>query len=157
MVKSDWLKLVLCLLLTLGIGLVGGLFTAPQIQTWYVSLNKPTFNPPNWIFAPVWSTLYILMGISLFLIIRKPASVYRTQSLQFFSTQFILNFCWSFIFFNQHQIGLALLDIILMWVFILLTIIWFSRQNAIAGWLLVPYLFWVSFATILNAAILRLN
>ncbi|MFX9703651.1 TspO/MBR family protein, partial [Acinetobacter baumannii] len=88
---------------------------------------------------------------------RKPASVYRTQSLQFFSTQFILNFCWSFIFFNQHQIGLALLDIILMWVFILLTIIWFSRQNAIAGWLLVPYLFWVSFATILNAAILRLN
>ncbi|MCA6441650.1 MAG: TspO/MBR family protein [Sediminibacterium sp.] len=157
MVKSDWLKLVLCLLFTLGIGLVGGLFTAPQIQTWYVSLNKPTFNPPNWIFAPVWSTLYILMGISLFLIIRKPASVYRTQSLQFFSTQFILNFCWSFIFFNQHQIGLALLDIILMWVFILLTIIWFSRQNAIAGWLLVPYLFWVSFATILNAAILRLN
>lgn len=157
MVKSDWLKLVLCLLFTLGIGLVGGLFTAPQIQTWYVSLNKPTFNPPNWIFAPVWSTLYILMGISLFLIIRKPASVYRTQSLQFFSTQFILNFCWSFIFFNQHQIGLALLDIILMWVFILLTIIWFSRQNAIAGWLLIPYLFWVSFATILNAAILRLN
>ncbi|MGL6069346.1 MAG: TspO/MBR family protein, partial [Sediminibacterium sp.] len=69
MVKSDWLKLVLCLLFTLGIGLVGGLFTAPQIQTWYVSLNKPTFNPPNWIFAPVWSTLYILMGISLFLII----------------------------------------------------------------------------------------
>ncbi|MBR2647871.1 MAG: tryptophan-rich sensory protein [Sediminibacterium sp.] len=157
MVKSDWLKLVVCLLLTLGIGLVGGLFTASQIQTWYVSLNKPSFNPPNWIFAPVWSTLYILMGISLFLIIRKPASVYRTQSLQFFSTQFILNFCWSFIFFNQHQIGLALLDIILMWVFILLTIIWFSRQNAIAGWLLIPYLFWVSFATILNAAILRLN
>lgn len=157
MVKSDWLKLVACLLLTVGLGSLGGLFTAPQIQTWYVSLNKPSFNPPNWIFAPVWSTLYILMGISLFLIIRKPASVYRTQSLQFFSTQFILNFCWSFIFFNQHQIGLALLDIILMWVFILLTIIWFSRQNAIAGWLLIPYLFWMSFATILNAAILRLN
>lgn len=157
MVKSDWLKLVACLLLTVGLGSLGGLFTAPQIQTWYVYLQKPSFNPPNWVFAPVWITLYLLMGISLFLIIRMPKTVYRNQSLQFFACQFTLNICWSFIFFNQHQIGLALLNIMLMWVFSLLTIIWFLRQNAVAGWLLIPYLFWMSFATILNAAILRLN
>ncbi|MEN9598681.1 MAG: hypothetical protein RL596_992 [Bacteroidota bacterium] len=157
MAKSDWFKLISCLLLTVGFGSAGGIFTASQIQSWYITLNKPTFNPPNWVFAPVWTTLYLLMGVSLFLIVRKPASAYRNQSLQFFAIQFFLNIGWSFIFFNQHQIGIALLDIMLMWVFILLTIIWFLRQNAIAGWLLIPYLFWVSFATILNAAILRLN
>lgn len=157
MVKSDWLKLFGCILLTVGLGSLGGLFTAPQIKTWYIHLQKPSFNPPNWVFAPVWTILYLLMGISLFLIIRTPKTAYRNQSLQFFVAQFILNICWSFIFFNQHQIGLALLNIMLMWVFILLTIIWFLRQNAVAGWLLIPYLFWVSFATILNAAILRMN
>jgi tryptophan-rich sensory protein len=151
------MKLFYSLLITLGVGFVSGFATASSIGDWYAQLNKPSFNPPNWIFAPVWTLLYIMMGISLSMIWTKPPSLYKSNALWLFFIQLFLNFCWSFLFFNFHKIGLALVDISLLWIFIVLTIIAFSKLDKIVAWLLVPYICWVSFATILNAAIYRLN
>lgn len=151
------MKLLYALLITVGVGALAGIATATNISSWYVHITKPSFNPPNGLFGPVWTVLYILMGISLYLIWKLPATPQRATALRFFTIQLILNFIWSFIFFYFHQIGLALADIVLLWFFILPTIILFSKLNKPAAWLLVPYISWVSFATILNAAIFRLN
>lgn len=150
-------KFLLAVLGTIGIGSLGGLFTISEIPTWYAGLNKPSFNPPNSVFGPVWTLLYTLMGISLFLIWKLPASAERNRSLNMFGVQFALNFCWSILFFQFHLIGAALVEIILMWGCILLTMLFFWKQSRTAALLLVPYIFWVSFATILTAAIYRLN
>lgn len=150
-------RLILSLVFTVGIGLLGGLFTFPEINSWYAGLQKPAFNPPNWLFGPVWTVLYILMGISLYLIWRKPVSKERNAALTIFLIQFVLNFCWSILFFNQHLVGWALVEITVMWAFIFLTILWFKPLSAAAAWLLVPYILWVSFAMILNTAIWKLN
>ncbi len=151
------MKLVFALAITLGVGAISGFATAANINSWYADLVKPSFNPPNAIFGPVWTILYILMGISLYLIWKKPVSEQKTTALRFFFVQLFLNFCWSFIFFYFHQTGWALTDIILLWIMIILTIFSFSKMDKTAAWLLVPYICWVSFATILNAAIFRLN
>lgn len=157
MANFNWQKLAASVLFTVGIGSLGGIFTISEIPGWYAGLQKPSFNPPNWVFGPVWSTLYLLMGISLYLVWKKPRSVMRNVALLLFMIQFLLNFFWSILFFNQHLIGAALLEIVLMWLFILLTIVWFARLSKKAAWLLVPYLCWVSFATVLTAAIWKLN
>jgi translocator protein len=151
------MKLAFSILITLAVGAIAGFATANSIGTWYATLNKPFFNPPNWLFGPVWTLLYILMGISLYLIWKLPASKNRNGALTFFFVQLLLNFLWSFIFFYFHAIALALFDIVILWVMILLTIILFSRLNRTASWLLVPYISWVSFATILNIYIFNLN
>lgn len=157
MAKSNILKLVIALLITIGLGSLGGLFTYPEIKNWYTTLQKPSFQPPNWLFGPVWTLLYTLMGISAYLVWKLPATAQRNKALAVFTIQFILNFCWSIIFFNQHQIGWALVEIIVMWACIVLTMISFSKLSSAAAWLLLPYILWVSFATILNAAIWKLN
>ena len=136
---------------------IAGLATASNIAGWYATLSKPSFNPPNWIFGPVWTILYILMGVSLSMIWKQPASLYRSNSLWLFFIQLFLNFIWSFFFFYFHKTGLALMDIAVLWIFIILTIFSFSGLNKKAAWLLVPYICWVSFALILNGAICRLN
>jgi translocator protein len=136
---------------------IAGLATASNIAGWYATLSKPSFNPPNWIFGPVWTILYILMGVSLSMIWKQPASLYRSNSLWLFFMQLFLNFVWSFLFFYYHKIGLALADITMLWIFIILTIFSFSRLDNKAACLLVPYICWVSFALILNGAIYRLN
>ena len=151
------MKLVYSLVITLGIGAIAGFATASNIGGWYATLSKPSFNPPNWIFGPVWTLLYILMGIALFLIWKQPPSLYRSNALWLFFIQLFLNFIWSFLFFYFHKIGLALVDIVVLWVFIILTINSFSRLDKNSGWLLAPYLCWVSFASILNGAIYHLN
>ena len=151
------MKLLYSLVITLGVGAIAGFATASNIGGWYATLSKPGFNPPNWIFGPVWTLLYIMMGIALFLIWKQPASLHRLNSLWLFFIQLFLNFVWSFLFFYFHKIGLALVDIVALWLFIILTIFSFSRLNKKAAWLLVPYICWVSFATILNGAIYRLN
>jgi translocator protein len=151
------MKLVYSLLITIGVGAIAGFATASNINAWYAKLSKPSFNPPNWIFGPVWTVLYILMGIALFLVWKQPASDKKSKALGFFFLQLFLNFCWSFIFFYFHRIGLALIDICLLWIFIIVTIFLFSGFSKPASWLLVPYICWVSFATILNAAIFKLN
>lgn len=157
MKKSDWIKLITATVLCVLLGSVGGLVTVAEIPTWYASLNKPSFNPPNWLFGPVWTTLYLLMGISVYLIWKQPVSTERNKALQFFILQFILNFCWSFIFFGLHATGWALIEMAALWIFILLTIIYFAKHSKTAAWLLVPYISWVSFALLLNGAIWRLN
>ncbi len=157
MEKSNLIKLFVSIVFTLGIGSLGAVFTTSEIPTWYATLQKPSFNPPNYLFGPVWTVLYILMGISLYLIWKQPASTIKTTAITLFMIQFTLNFFWSIIFFNQHQIGWALVEIIAMWLFILLTIFWFAKLDKTAAWLLVPYISWVSFATILNYSLWRLN
>lgn len=150
-------KLILSLISIVGLGSLGGIFTIAEIPTWYAGLNKPSFNPPNWIFGPMWTTLYVLMGISFYLIWRLPVSVIRKKAIRVFVIQFALNFCWSIIFFSLHEIGWAFIEIIAMWVFILLTIIQFRKLSTLAAILLIPYLLWVSFASILNGSIWQLN
>jgi benzodiazapine receptor len=117
----------------------------------------PSFNPPGWIFGPVWTTLYILMGISLYLVLIKPDSALRTTAIRVFFLQLTLNFLWSFFFFYFRNIGLALVDILLMWGSIVWMIMLFRRIHPAAGYMNIPYLLWVSFATALNGAYLFLN
>ena len=151
-------KFIISLFVCLATGFLGSIFTTPSIPTWYASLAKPSFNPPNWLFAPVWTTLFIFMGIAAFLIWQKGLKKKGVKkALGFFIIQLIFNILWSFLFFKFHSPFLALLDIAILWLFILLTLIKFFRINKTAGILLIPYLLWVSFASILNYAIYRLN
>ena len=151
-------KLIISVALPLAVGAVGSYFTIPEISGWYQTINKPSWNPPNWIFGPVWTTLYVLMGIALYLVWKTPNSIgNKTIAVSFFIIQLGLNFFWSVIFFSLHQPGWALVEIILLWIFILLTIFSFSSIHKTASWLLVPYVCWVSFAMILNYAIWQLN
>lgn len=155
---SNMAKLILCIVATVGLGSAGGIFTAAEIQHWYLQLNKPSWNPPNWLFAPVWSTLYLLMGIAVYQVWRTPTVTDTKQwALIIFIVQFALNSLWSFIFFKQHQMGWAFVEIVVMWIAIFCTIIAFSNINKTAAWLLVPYISWVSFAAILNYTIWQLN
>jgi len=147
-------SIILCLLA----GFIGSLFTRPAIPGWYATLNKPPFTPPSAVFAPVWTALYFLMGISLFLVWRAEKDAPRRQTaLIFFALQLILNTLWSILFFGLHSPLAGLVDIACLWAAIVLTIVLFSRISKTAAWLLVPYLLWVSFATLLNASILVLN
>jgi len=155
--KSQIFKLILSLILTMGTGAVAGIFTGQSVSGWYATLNQPSFNPPNWVFGPVWSTLYFLMGISLWLVWKQKPSGERNRAILLFSAQLVLNFLWSFLFFYFHLIGAALMDIILLWVSILTMIILFYRIRPIAAYLNIPYLLWVSFATALNTAYFFLN
>lgn len=152
------MKLIASLIVTLAVGFGGSFFTRPEIEGWYAALEKPWFNPPNWLFGPVWTTLYVMMGIALWLVWKSQAAIpVKRTAILLFAVQLLLNFFWSLIFFNLHQIGWALLEIVLLWIFILLSILWFAKIDKKAAWLLVPYISWVSFATILNFYIWKLN
>lgn len=151
-------KLIISLVLTIGTGALAGYITAGESSgEWFRNLDKPSYNPPSWVFSPVWTTLYILMGIAFYLVWKKPHSRDRTMALTIFLVQLLLNFLWSILFFSFHSPGLALLDIVVLWIGILVTIFSFARLSRPAAWLLVPYIAWVSFATILNWDIYRLN
>jgi tryptophan-rich sensory protein len=147
--------LVAFVLVTLAVGFVAGQVTVPNIPGWYEHLAKPAFNPPNWVFAPVWTVLYLAMAVAAWRIWRKQGL--RNTALALWALQLALNFCWSILFFGAHAILLALVDLCLLWLMILATLIVFWRTDRLAGLLLVPYLGWVSFAGLLNAAILTLN
>ncbi len=155
--KSNVLKFAGAVLFTVIIGGLSGFSTAGEIKGWYAGLQKPSFNPPNYLFGPVWTTLYFLMGISLFLIWKQEVSPTRNQALRLFFVQFLFNICWSFIFFGAHLAGWALIEMAILWILIGLTIFSFAKISKTAAWLLVPYISWVSFAFILNAAIWYLN
>ncbi len=155
---NNTLKLIIAVALPLVVGGLSGFFTVTGVESWYQTINKPAWNPPNWIFGPVWTTLYILMGISLFLVWRENAADgAKKYALILFAAQLLLNFFWSFIFFSQQQPGWAFAEIVLLWLLIVLTIFAFARINNLAAWLLVPYISWVSFAAILNFTIWQLN
>lgn len=149
-------QLIACLIIPLLAGALGSLFTVPKIDGWYQTLTKPVFNAPNWAFAPVWNTLFILMGVALFLVIRSKSKDRQTAGYLFLA-QLVINVCWSLMFFGLESPLLGLITIIVLWILIWFNIRWFYRINRVAGWLLVPYLLWVSFATVLNYAILTLN
>lgn len=141
------------LVLTLTAGFLASLVTAPNIPGWYAHLAKPSFNPPDGVFAPVWTTLYVLMAIAAWRVWRKV----ELRPLGLYALQLALNFAWSFLFFGAHAVGAALLEIALLFVLVLFTMRAFWRLDRIAGWLFLPYAAWVFFAGVLNAAIWRLN
>ena len=154
---TDFLKLVVSIILCQIAGLLGALFTTPAIPTWYATLKKPFFNPPNWIFSPVWISLFILMGISLFFVWRRTDHPKFKIAFFFFFVQLIFNVLWSIAFFGLKSPLLGLIDIILLWIAILLTIQNFLKISKFAGVLLIPYLLWVSFAALLNFSLWILN
>jgi tryptophan-rich sensory protein len=157
MSNSNAFKLFISLALPLLLGAIAGMFTAEAIPGWYDLLNRPSFNPPNWIFGPVWITIYVLMGISFFLIWKQSESKKRSQAITIFLIQMGLNFAWSFIFFHFKIIGLALIEILFLWLSIILMLVKFYKINPIAAYLNLPYLLWVTFAVILNAGYYLLN
>lgn len=155
---SNPIKLIISLVICQLAGIIGSLFTMSKIPTWYMTISKPELAPPNWIFGPVWTTLFILMGIALYLVwkqgtIRKDVKI----ALYIFGTQLILNVLWSIIFFGLENPGSAFVEIISLWISILLSIIYFYKINKTAGYLLIPYIAWVSFASYLNFMIWWLN
>lgn len=150
-------KLIISILACLAVGGISGYVTASEIPGWYATLQKPSFNPPNWLFGPVWTLLYIMMGIAFWLVWKSDASDLKQKAMLLFALQLTLNFFWSILFFSFHQTGWAMVEIALLWVFILLCIVSFYPISAIAAYLLVPYLCWVSFASLLNFYIWKLN
>lgn len=141
------------------VGYLSGMSTRDSITTWYPTLIKPIFNPPNWIFAPIWTLLYTMMGIAGGLIWNQLESnkELATKAFKFFIAQLALNVLWSYLFFELHNILLALIEIILLWLMIYETYNQFKKINKTSGLLLIPYLIWVGFATLLNASIWWLN
>ena len=155
---SNILKLIASVLFCQAAGLLGALATTPSIGGWFKGLVKPSFNPPNWIFGPVWTTLYLLMGVALFLVWRRgPKTAGVKAALVLFIIQLVLNVLWSVLFFGFHRPALAFFEIMVLWVFILLTMLKFFGLSRPGGWLLFPYLLWVSFASVLNFFLWRLN
>lgn len=153
----DWLALAIFVLVCFGAAGVGSSFTTPALDGWYVDLRKPAWNPPNWIFAPVWSALYLLMAIAAWLVWRKEGFRATGGAMALFAVQLILNIAWSALFFGLRSPGAALAEIAGLWVAIAATIAAFSRTSSLASWIMAPYLAWVSFAGALNFAIWRLN
>ncbi len=152
------LKLIISIAVCQLAGFVGSLFTTPSIPTWYAALRKPSFNPPNSVFGPVWTTLFLLMGISVYLIWRKGVhDRYVRIALLIFIVQLLLNVLWSFLFFGLHNPSSAFVEIIILWLAILATLIAFIKISKPAGILLLPYLLWVSFAVVLNFSLWKLN
>jgi len=154
---KDILKLLISIVLCQLAGFLGSLFTTPAIPTWYKTLRKPFFTPPSWIFSPVWISLFILMGISLFLVWRRQDHPRFKTALIFFFVQLILNVLWSAAFFGLRSPLLGFVDIVLLWVAILLTIQHCLRISRIAGLLFLPYMIWVSFAVVLTFSLWILN
>jgi len=150
--------LIAAILLCEFVGVLGSFFTFSEIPTWYASLAKPAFSPPGWVFAPVWTTLYALMGVSLYLIWKKGQEKAGIKlPLAIFGIQLSLNFLWSVFFFGLHSPFLGVICIILLWLSIAAMLFSFYKISRTAAYLLIPYLLWVSFASILNAMFWMLN
>lgn len=154
---GDALALSGFVVVCLAVAGAGGAVTAANVSTWYPTLVKPSFNPPNAVFGPVWTALYLLMAVAAWRVWRRRCNVATGRALSLWALQLALNLAWSFIFFGAHRIGYALIDITLLLIAILATAIAFWRIDRIASLLFVPYFAWVTFATVLNAALWRLN
>ncbi|MBI2046163.1 MAG: tryptophan-rich sensory protein [Parcubacteria group bacterium] len=160
---NNFFKLIIAIVVSELAGIIGSVFTTPSIGGWYAGIVKPALNPPAWVFGPVWTTLFALMGIAAFLVWSSYAEASADKkkriklALILFGIQLILNMLWSIIFFGLHSPGGALIDIVFLWLAILATIIAFAKISKPAAWLLVPYILWVSFASYLNFAIWSLN
>jgi len=156
---NKFTKILVMVVTCIGIGYLSGEVTREGVDTWYRAINKPSFNPPDWIFAPVWSTLYVFMGIAAGLVWDRIEMQKETvkKGLTFFAIQLALNALWSYLFFGLHNPLLALIEIVVLWLMIYETFVQFNKVNKIAAYLLIPYLLWVTFAFVLNASIWWLN
>ncbi len=158
MQAKDIVLLLICVAGCLLIGFAGSYFTSQSIPTWYQGLSKPFFSPPNWLFGPVWTILYIMMGLALYLVVKQGLKSANVRSTVFiFMLQLLLNLLWSVLFFGFQSPIAAFIEIVFLWVFILITIIAFRKISKPAGYLLVPYNIWVLFASLLNLSIVFLN
>ncbi len=154
----DILRLITSIVICLTAGALGSFFTTPAISTWYATLIKPSIAPPNWVFFPVWTALFIMMGISLFLVWKKGFQDHQVKAaLSVFAIQLILNILWSAAFFGLRSPLAGLIEIIILWVAILAMILRFMRISKVAGLLLIPYIMWVTFAAMINFLIWSLN
>jgi len=154
---NKWIKLIICILICQLAGVIGLLFTISSITSWYVNLNKPFFTPPDWLFGPVWLTIYTLMGISLYLVWNEKSKSKIKIPLTLFFIQLVLNALWSVMFFGFQLIFYGLIEIIIMWIFIALTMFSFYRISRKAALILTPYIAWVTIATLLNYFVWVLN
>ncbi len=156
---SKYLKIIYCVAICLAVGYLSSNVTQSSIKTWYPTIEKPIFNPPNWVFAPVWTMLFIMMGIAAGMVWYKLESNKELvkKGLFFFTIQLLLNALWSYLFFGLNNILLALIEIILLWLIIYETYYIFKQIDKRAGYLLIPYLAWVGFASILTGSIYWLN
>jgi len=155
---SNFLKLLLSIIICQLPGVIGGLFVVDSIMSWYGPLNKPSFSPPNWVFAPVWATLYLLMGISMFLIWKEGLKNKNVKdAFIIFIVQLIFNTAWTIIFFGMHSITGGLIEIILLLILIIICINRFMKISKLAAILLIPYLLWTAYAALLNYYIFKLN
>lgn len=152
-------RILLVVTTCLIIGYFSGMSSRESITTWYPTLVKPIFNPPNWIFAPVWTMLYIMMGVAGGMVWSRLESDKEIvkKAFMFFIIQLALNALWSYLFFNMHNVLLSLIEIVLLWLMIYETHLQFKKIDKVAGMLLIPYLLWVTFATVLNTSIWWLN
>jgi len=158
--KEKALTLIFFIIACEVIGSIGSIFTIPNISTWYAALAKPFFSPPNWLFAPAWGTLFLLMGIALYLVWEskgKKIVQERKIALSWFTIQFALNVLWSFLFFGLRSPFFGFIGIVFLWFSIIITIFSFYKVNKNAAYLLIPYILWVSFAAILNYSVMVLN
>lgn len=157
--KSKTLKFIISILICQSAGFLGSIFTTPKIATWYQDIVKPSFNPPNYLFGPVWTILFVLMGISLYIIwtSKYKNKAYKKEVIIIFAIQLIINIFWSVLFFRLESPMLAFFEIIALWIAILATIIGFYKISKIASLILIPYILWVSFASVLNFFIWKLN
>ncbi|MDD5270830.1 MAG: tryptophan-rich sensory protein [Candidatus Omnitrophica bacterium] len=152
------MKLLVSIAICEAAGIIGSFFTVSSVNTWYKTLAKPDFNPPAWIFAPMWTTLYLMMGVSLFLVWRKGVkSAGVKDALHFFAFQLALTVAWPYGFFGLKCPISGLFIIVILWAAILMTILKFARISRPAAFLLIPYILWVSFATALNGAVFFMN
>jgi peptide-methionine (R)-S-oxide reductase len=156
MFKSKLSKILFSAITCLVLGSLSGILTIDSVTTWYPTINKPTWNPPSWIFGPVWTTLYIMMGVS-FALVWHSKHPERKQAMSLFVIQMMLNLLWTPIFFGLNLLGWSLIEIVVLFITLLVTIMKFSRINKTSAWLLVPYLLWVGFATVLTGSIWYLN
>ena len=155
--RREWLGLAGFVLLCLGVSAIGGAVTSTTVGTWYQTLEKPAFNPPDWVFAPVWTALYLMMAVAAWRVWRAAPSPARRMALAAFGAQLALNLAWSFLFFGFRWIGVALAEIVVLLGAIGLTTSLFLRVDRPAALLFVPYLLWVAYATALNAALWLMN
>ncbi len=156
--QFDIIKLVVSLVITLGAGFLGSIATSQSVRTWYLVINKPPITPPSWLFGPVWTALFVLMGIAFYLVWQKGTGIEGVKiAMIIFIIQLVLNILWSFSFFALRSPLLGFVNIIVLWVLILATIILFVKITPVAGYLLIPYILWVSFASVLNGWIMVLN
>ena len=141
----------------LGVAAVGGWITQTSVNDWYQTLIKPSMNPPDWVFAPTWITLYVMMAVAGWRVWLRPENSLRRMAMVAFAIQLMLNLIWSFIFFGAKSPGFAAIEIVLLWISILITLLLFWRIDRFAGWMMCPYVLWVSFAIYLNISIVLRN